>query len=260
LKKLLKNLLLQFNFEIVRHSVIEELRSHKIFYQNAIDDLKILQTFPNKHASQIVSVLDKSKAQLRQDIFVLCHLNFKRNGYFVEFGATNGISLSNTFLLESEFSWHGILAEPAKCWHSDLEKNRKCNIEHKCVWTDSHTNLVFNEVRNAELSTIHHFSNSDHHSIQRKIGEFYEVSTISLNDLLEKYNAPYQIDYLSIDTEGSEFQILEKLDFSKYSFGVITCEHNYTPMRDKIFDLLTKHGYIRKYEEISKWDDWYVKQ
>ena len=55
--------------------------------------------------------IDKlSKSQLKQDIFVLLETGFKRNGFFVEFGATNGIDLSNTYLLEKRFGWNGILA------------------------------------------------------------------------------------------------------------------------------------------------------
>jgi hypothetical protein len=79
-----------------------------------------------------------------------------------------------------------------------------------------------------------------------------------LNDLLLKYDAPKNMDYLSIDTEGSEFEILENFNFSKYSFKVITCEHSYEPKRDKIFELLTSKGYARVYEGLSKWDDWYI--
>jgi FkbM family methyltransferase len=259
LKKILKKLFLKFNLEIVRHSILEELRSHKLACQTAKEDIQLLLSLPKEHASQVVSLLANSPAQLRQDIFVLSELNFKKNGFFVEFGATNGISLSNTYLMESKFGWNGILAEPAKCWHRDLENNRKCHIERKCVWIDSSSSLNFNEVSSPELSTINLFNDNDHHSKSRKIGKYYLVNTISLNDLLQKYSAPSVIDYLSIDTEGSEFEILEKLDFEKYSFNVITCEHNFTPMRENIFNLLTKNGYVRKYEEISKWDDWYVK-
>jgi hypothetical protein len=80
-----------------------------------------------------------------------------------------------------------------------------------------------------------------------------------LNDLLIKHRAPKYIDYLSIDTEGSEYEILEAFNFNEFSFGIITVEHNYTPQRDMIFALLTGHGYIRKYENISAFDDWYVK-
>jgi hypothetical protein len=85
------------------------------------------------------------------------------------------------------------------------------------------------------------------------------VSTISLNDLLSKHNAPKHIDYLSIDTEGSEFEILNSFDFSSHSFGVVTVEHNFTPVRQKIFELLSGHGYTRQFENLSKFDDWYVK-
>ena len=71
----------------------------------------------------------ESQAQLWQDLFVLHELDLKRDGYFVEFGATNGVSLSNTHLLEKRFGWKGILAEPARCWHAALEKNRSAAIE-----------------------------------------------------------------------------------------------------------------------------------
>ena len=77
--------------------------------------------------------------------------------------------------------------------------------------------------------------------------------------ILDKYNAPEIIDYLSIDTEGSEFEILKNFDFGKYKFNVITCEHNFTPVREKIFKLLSENGYLRKYSDLSKWDDWYVR-
>jgi FkbM family methyltransferase len=190
---------------------------------------------------------------------VLTELDFKKNGYFVEFGATNGVDLSNSYLLEKEFEWTGILAEPAQCWHQELRENRSSHIETNCVWRDSKSTLNFNEVDSAELSTISTYSSSDNHSATRKNGKNYEVSTISLLDLLEKYNAPKQIDYLSIDTEGSEFEILSNFDFAKYQFNVITVEHNYTPIRGQIFNLLTSNGYKRKYIGLSKWDDWYVR-
>ena len=128
------------------------------------------------------------------------------------------------------------------------------------MWKDSGSILSFNEVNIAVLSTINLLSDSDLHSETRKNGKTYDVETIALNDLLSKYDAPKIIDYLSIDTEGSEFEILNGFDFSKHSFRVITCEHNFTPMRKKIFDLLTKNGYERCYEEFSQFDDWYVKK
>ena len=77
---------------------------------------------------------------------------------------------------------------------------------------------------------------------------------------MKKYNAPKHIDYLSIDTEGSEYEILSNFDFSQNTFEVITCEHNYTPSRERLHLLLTKQGYRRVFEDLSLFDDWYVKQ
>lgn len=200
----------------------------------------------------------KSKAQLKQDMFVLVELGFKRDGYFVEFGATNGVELSNTYMLEKEFGWDGILAEPARVWHDALKANRNCHISFDCVWSKSHELVPFNQTSAAELSTIDTFSNVDEHAQARKTGDKYEVYTCSLLDLLKKYNAPKDIDYLSIDTEGSEFDILSAFDFDAYNIKVITCEHNYTPMREKIFELLSSKGYTRKHTGVSRFDDWYV--
>ena len=199
-----------------------------------------------------------AKSQLGQDVFVLSETGFKRNGFFVEFGATNGINLSNSYLLEKLFDWHGILAEPAKTWHDLLKKNRSASIDTNCVWSSSGESLIFNETTDPELSTIDSMSNVDNHAASRVGGEKYSVSTISLNDLLKKYNAPEVIDYLSIDTEGSEYEILRHLDFRKYKFKIITCEHNYSSSRELIYQLLIGHGYQRKYEALSQWDDWYV--
>lgn len=106
---------------------------------------------------------------------------------------------------------------------------------------------------------INIFSDVDNHAKLRDNGKKYKVKTISLNDLLEKYNAPYNIDYLSIDTEGSEFDILSAFNFEKYSIKIITCEHNFTASRDKVYQLLKANGYQRINEKISKWDDWYIK-
>lgn len=200
-----------------------------------------------------------AKAQIFQDLFVLFMTNEKRGGYFVEFGATNGVTLSNSYLLEKSFGWDGILAEPARCWHAELGANRNCKIETNCVWGKSGERLEFNEVSSQELSTINVFSGSDGRTKERQNGNVYLVETISLNELLKKHGAPHEIDYLSVDTEGSELTILINFDFSKYNIHIITVEHNFTKERERIHDLLRFNGYKRVFEKFSNWDDWYVK-
>jgi len=202
----------------------------------------------------------QSNSQLYQDMFVLYMLHNKNNGFFVEFGATDGISLSNTYILETRFNWRGILAEPARDWKARLLANRNCAIDNRCVWSKTAETLEFNEVSGeAELSTLHDYS---HLNIQSATADTrYSVETVSLDDLLRQHNAPKIIDYLSIDTEGSEFDILRNFDFDSWDISIITIEHNFFPKsRRMINNLLTSKGYTRKFRSLSRWDDWYVKQ
>lgn len=200
-----------------------------------------------------------SSSQLYQDLFVLFLTNAKSDGFFVEFGATDGVSLSNTYLLETKFNWKGILSEPAKKWHNKLQANRTCSVDERCVWSVSGEKVEFIEAPRGEFSSIKSFVGSDMHAAARRGGVAYSVETVSLVDLLDFHGAPSTIDYLSLDTEGSEFDILKAFDFNSYDIRVITCEHNYTPARDKIYDLLLSKGYKRVFEELSLHDDWYVK-
>lgn len=203
--------------------------------------------------------LKQSHSQLLQDLFVLFETGEKRGGFFVEFGATNGVDLSNTLLLERDFGWRGILAEPARRWHSDLRSHRRCAISTRCVWSRSAESLEFNETPIGELSTIDRFSFSDGHAAERQAGTRYTVETVSLLDLLEEHEAPQTIDYLSIDTEGSELDILCAFDFNRYDIRCISVEHNYQPARERLHALLTRHGYRRRFESLSRWDDWYLR-
>ncbi len=254
-KNLLKSFLKIFNLSLTKYNFYESLKKNT----KELDDLKILCQINDKDYQTKLELIEKSNSELKQDFFVLTKLNFKKFGYFVEFGSCDGLKLSNTFLLEKEFMWDGILAEPARFWHEELKQNRKCNIETDCVWKESGIKLVFKESELALYSTIKDLSDNDHHKDLRYKGKTYEVTTISLNDLLKKYNAPKDIDYLSIDTEGSEYEVLKSLNFEKYNIKIITCEHNYTETRSKIFNLLTTKRYKRIYQNLSKHDDWYIK-
>jgi FkbM family methyltransferase len=252
-KKAFRPSLRGFDIALLRHSHYERIQEQA----KNNNDLAFIIAMYGESAPPIVENLKYSKSQLRQDLFVLTHLNFKKSGYFVEFGATNGIDLSNTHLLETRFDWKGILAEPAKCWHPDLVRNRKASIiDTRCVWKKSGATLRFSEVGYAELSTISEFNSSDSHNRRDRLE--YDVQTVSLIDLLDEHKAPPVIDFISIDTEGSEFEILNGFDFARYLFRVITCEHNHTANREKIRSLLTKNGYVQRFEELSQFDDWYV--
>lgn len=193
-----------------------------------------------------------------QDLWVCYELGEKRDGYFVEFGATNGVKNSNTWLLETKLGWKGILAEPNPFWHADLTANRTAEIEKKCVSSrsgDSVTFITTNDT-DAELSGIANFADADHFAETRSRGDRIQLETISLDDLLDKYQAPVLIDYLSIDTEGSEFEILSNYSF-RHKFNTISVESN-KKNGPLIEELLLSKGYKRVFENLSQWDSWYI--
>lgn len=254
LKKIARLLLQKCNLGITKYDYLKRL----IENENSKQQIEFLKLLENGMMEDALRYFDKSESQILQDIFVLTQTGFKKNGFFVEFGATNGKDLSNTYLLEKEFSWRGILAEPARKWHADLRKNRNVSIETRCVYSVSGKQVNFSEAPVGELSTISDYKDSDGFARQRKHSTNYIVETISLNDLLNTHNAPGEIDYLSIDTEGSEYDILKNLDFDAYRIAIITCEHNFTRNRERIDELLTAKGYVQKLKEFSRFDSWYV--
>lgn len=226
----------------------------------ASNDTAVGNSLASRFVDYCVRNHRRSNSQLFQDLMVLVVLNEQRDGFFVEFGATDGVSLSNTCLLERAYQWTGILAEPGHVWHNAIFSNRSCAIDTRCVWRTSGERLEFNETDSAELSTLNTFSGGDQHSSTRQFGKIYSVETVSLIDLLRAHNAPAQIDYLSIDTEGSEFNILNGFDFDAYDIRIISVEHNHKTLdRDNIALLLTRAGFTRVLDAYSHFDDWYVK-
>lgn len=200
----------------------------------------------------------EATSQLGQDIWVLEKTNHKKGGFFVEFGATDGIILSNTYLLEKKYEWNGICAEPNPKFFSQLQKNRRCTVSNECVSGTSGEEVefvfadVFGGMRIDMASDAHH----EKRQAYLKTGQTKKIKTISLHDLLIKHNAPKKIDYLSIDTEGSEFRIINSFPFDKWDVKLITIEHNYSKEREKIHELLKTKGYFKIERE---WEDWYKK-
>jgi FkbM family methyltransferase len=235
-------------------------------YENLENSSILYSHLPQDKRELIAPFLPYSKAQLAQDLFALAFSESTSPRFFVEFGATDGISLSNTWLLEKKLGWNGILAEPAKTWHDALAKNRSCSIDTRCVAKASGLKYQFLEVSNSkesspELSSIESFANNGDwaSNIRLRNSNRYEVETICLDDLLDQHNAPNEIQFLSLDTEGSELEILQAHNFRSRKIYSICVEHNYVKKnRLEINALLCGKGYIQVLQKVSKWDDWYV--
>ncbi|MDA9008507.1 FkbM family methyltransferase [Alphaproteobacteria bacterium] len=258
-KKILRSLANQIEYELQKKKDVDVKLSENM---RSVRDFKTSDPLLKRLVDCYWQQGRESQSQLLQDLFALTVSDQKRNGFFVEFGATNGITLSNTHLLEKSFSWTGILAEPARGWHERLSQARPgSKIIHDCVWKESGAKLNFRETDEGELSSIVEYVGSDGHKKSRDRGyQEYEVTSISLNDLLGRCEAPHEIDFISIDTEGSEFEILNAFDFSNYRFNAMAVEHNFSENEERINQLLEAHYYKRVLKEMSAWDAWYVHQ
>lgn len=191
-------------------------------------------------------------SQLGQDTNVIKFYNYRKNLYFLDVGAFDGVALSNTYLLETEYGWNGICVEPLEVEYNKLKSVRKAICVNKAIYNKSDMLIEFSKSDMLSGITEH----IDCHMIAKN-GETVKVKTITMNELLENCNAPNFIHYLSIDTEGSELEILKYIDYDKFMFGYINVEHNYVePRRTDIRKLLTNNGYIYKGE--NAFDDDYI--
>jgi hypothetical protein len=81
-----------------------------------------------------------------------------------------------------------------------------------------------------------------------------------LNFSSTNFNKNIIIDYISIDTEGNELEILKNFNFKKFKVNILTIEHNFNEInRKEILKIMKKNNYIRVHKKISYMDDWYIK-
>ena len=223
----------------------------------------------NKLLLKFINFLKTCKSQtfsqLLQDLFASFIINKNFDNTFFEFGATDGKRLSNTYTLENELQWTGTLAEPDVQWLDSLKKNRpKANIITKCVWKKSGEKMNFFSSNIGEYSTLDNFRYSEKDSLpentyaRNKNGKNFEVETISLNEVIKNEFNDVSPSYISVDTEGSEFEILNAFNFSKYHPVVFTVEHNFTELQNKIDKLMFQNGYLRVFRHLTVFDAWYV--
>ena len=194
-------------------------------------------------------------SQLGQDLFVLNELGKKKEGFFIEIGAGDGFYLSNTYLLEKNFGWTGILVEPNKSFYNSCINLRRCTTINQLVLAENHTSIRFFEKSVGEFSHSEGFGDVT----ASKIESTYEVSAIRFEEIFDGLSDVPDIDFLSIDTEGSEVEILKTIDFFKYKPRIISIEHNYVK-NNRIFlkKFLNSKGYRLVYSGLSQWDSWFI--
>lgn len=173
-----------------------------------------------------------------QDCRALEWLQCSPKGFYLDFGANDGQWGSNTAILD-QFGWQGICVDP----FPQNFANRTCNVVRRPLFSSDGKSVNFT------LSAIYGFS-----GLTNTLGRWRETAerdsvvvpmlTMSASTLLHQLHAPPCIDYMSLDTEGAELDILSAFPFDSHCIRYLNVEHNYEePKRSQIRSLLLANGY-----------------
>lgn len=194
------------------------------------------------------------------------YLNFD-GGFYVELGANDGISVSNTYYFELKRGWRGVLVEPSpsnflKCLSlRGVNNSVHCNA---CVSFGYKERFV--EMEYANLMTVSKGLDSDLTNLEEHINFAKKFMPINekifsfgalakpLSVILDESKAPKKIDLLSLDVEGAELEILKGVDFEKYEFNFMLIEcRNFDRLSAYLsgvgyeyIEALSKHDYLFK--------------
>tara|TARA_Y100000294_G_C8561331_1_gene339192 strand:+ start:1826 stop:2539 length:714 start_codon:yes stop_codon:yes gene_type:complete len=188
---------------------------------------KFLKKLKREKRYNALNELDKKLEQ---------YLNYE-DGYFIELGANNGVEQSNTFYFEKYKNWNGILIEPILHKYIDCKKNRSNKNKFYCCacvsfdFKDEYVKLLYSNLMtiptNLESDIKNKFDHANLSNTIRKnkeeVIEFYSKAK-TLNSILIETSTPDTIDFLSLDVEGSEIEVLKGIDFNFFKFRYILIE------------------------------------
>lgn len=176
----------------------------------------------------------KYYSQYGQDKMILEILGYKKDGFFIDIGANDGISFSNTKCLE-ELGWKGICVEPDNNVFEKLVNNRK-SININAAVGDRNgiakfTRIVGKAQMLSGISSQYSEEHLDRVKSEVEVNgdklEEIEVRMVTFDELMKNVSRGRTIDYVSIDTEGSEPTILKSIDFEKWDISILSVEDNY---------------------------------
>lgn len=195
----------------------------------------------------------KYYSQIGQDKYFIEEIvKFKKNGRFLDIGANDGVTESNTYCLEKEYEWRGICIEA----NEDLAKICACNrplsvVSCSVVWS-SETTLDFAQPKNNLLSRINNLTwNNEYFSEDFIDATIHKRTTTTIKNILG--DSKQKFDYFSLDIEGAELEALKGIDWNNTEFDFMTIEYgNRNHYGNLIASFLNSVGY--KIHRVNQWD------
>ena len=200
-------------------------------------------------------ILKKSHARNELDLKLKKYLNFS-GGFFIELGAHDGITQSNTFYYEKKYNWKGILIEPVPKLFNYCKKYRSnknlyfCNACVSFDFNKDKVKLIYSNLMTTAVDLTSddyrkkHLADPELNFFEKN--NYFYANARTLNSILKESKAPNIIDFFSLDVEGAEFEVLNGIDFSIYNFKYIIIETDNFERLDK-FMTNKNYKFINKY-------------
>lgn len=188
------------------------------------------------------------QSQHGEDRWLDEHFRSKSGGFFVEVGAYDGVVLSNTYFLEHERGWKGVLIEPDPAKAALCRKNRPDAITFECaaVSSDDIHSISFTQVQGGEVYSTTSL-NDDHRRRLESYGLAYRTINVharTLDSMLEEAQAtPGMIDFVSIDVEEGELEVLKGFSIGRWKPRLVIVESNANQRKAEIRDYFVRNGY-----------------
>lgn len=198
--------------------------------------------------------------QLGQDAIAYAIFKGKKQGFYANIGANDGKEIDNTLLFEN-LGWQGFCVEANPKTFEKLKQNRKCDCYNVALVSKpmGKMRMATSDIGGQETSAIMEFDTGVmEYAWAGKEIEYFEVDTSTFDDIMRHYPQISHIDFMSLDVEGAELEVLKGIDFERFSFGLMSIEHNnVAPARVAIIEFLKSKGY-RLFMD-NYWDFMFVK-
>lgn len=190
------------------------------------------------------SLSSSYRAQNGEDRWLEEYFGGRRHGFFVDVGAYDGVDLSNSYHFE-QIGWSGVLVEPDPDRAANCIAQRPRSRTFCCAAVGSPltTEIVFHRADAGVYSTTR--LNDDHAKRVAGMGMALaemRVPAMTLDSILEEVGAG-KVDFVSIDVEGGEMDVLEGFDIRRWAPEIVVVESNTRTRLDGIRDYFVCHGY-----------------